>query len=364
MLYSESNPRNTKQPLWTLSQKSLCTKPNTFRFQICDNCNGSVIFESQTLIHFDPGQRRFITQDSSAMATTLKFRTIFLSDIHLGTEECKSDEVNHFLKHSHSEKLVLNGDIIDGWSLSRKGGWTKGHTRCIRLILKKLEKKNLEVIYTRGNHDDILTRFLPLELDRLRIVESHIHHGVEGDYLVVHGDGFDAVTTNHKWLAVIGDIGYQSLLKINRLYNKYRAWRGKEYYSLSKAIKAKVKSAVNFVGKYEEQLQHLAQKHNCCGIICGHIHTPANKWIDNVHYLNSGDWVESLTALVEHLDGSFEVISFREFERRRQEKAERKKHSKIVNIHDELEPVSEDEEHEPVDVAETIIHVQQALKNP
>ncbi|MEM9026021.1 MAG: UDP-2,3-diacylglucosamine diphosphatase, partial [Verrucomicrobiota bacterium] len=225
--------------------------------------------------------------------STLKFRTIFLSDIHLGTLDCKIDEVNHFLKFSHSEKLVLNGDIIDGWSLSRKGGWTKQHTRCIRLILKKLEKRDTEVIYTRGNHDDILTKFLPLQLDDLQIVESHIHHGVDGDYLVVHGDGFDSITTNHKWLAVVGDVGYQTLLKVNRLYNKYRSWRGKEYYSLSKAIKGRVKSAVSFVGKYEEQLQLLAAKHNCRGIICGHIHTPANKQVGDVHYLNSGDWVES-----------------------------------------------------------------------
>ena len=296
--------------------------------------------------------------------STLKFRTIFLSDIHLGTQDCKIDEVNHFLKFTHSDKLILNGDIIDGWSLSRKGGWTKQHTRCIRLILKKLEKRDTDVIYTRGNHDDILTKFLPLQLDNLQIVESHIHHGTEGDYLVVHGDGFDSITTNHKWLAVVGDVGYQTLLGVNRLYNKYRAWRGKEYYSLSKAIKARVKSAVNFVGKYEEQLQQLAQKHNCRGIICGHIHTPANKQVGDVHYLNSGDWVESLTALVEHYDGSFEILTFKEFERRRVELSQKLKRAKgemiEPEIEEELEPIEEDEE---MEIAKTIPHVQESLKN-
>ena len=290
--------------------------------------------------------------------STLKFRTIFLSDIHLGTQDCKIDEVNHFLKFSHSEKLVLNGDIIDGWSLSRKGGWTKQHTRCIRLILKKVEKRDTEVIYTRGNHDDILTKFLPLQLDSLQVLESHIHHGVEGDYLVVHGDGFDSITTNHKWLAVVGDVGYQTLLKVNRLYNKYRSWRGKEYYSLSKAIKGRVKSAVSFVGKYEEQLQLLAAKHNCRGIICGHIHTPANKQVGDVHYLNSGDWVESLTALVEHFDGTFEILTFKEFERRRAEASEIRKKAKNVDEMEELEPVDEDED---VEIAKTVLHVQESL---
>lgn len=275
--------------------------------------------------------------------TTLSYKTIFLSDVHLGTADCKIDEVNHFLKHTHCEKLVLNGDIIDGWSLARHGGWNEKHTRFIRLVLKKLEKRNTEVIYLRGNHDDILARFLPLFFGKLHIVNEHIHKGERGDYLVVHGDGFDAVTMNHKWLAVLGDIGYQSLLKLNRVYNKYRSWRGKEYFSLSKAIKARVKSAVSFVGKYEEQLQIFAAKRECQGIICGHIHTPDNKMIGDIHYLNSGDWVESLTALVEYDDGRFEIIDYKEFCRRLDEKAELKALQKLAEGEADLEPVEEDE---------------------
>jgi len=275
--------------------------------------------------------------------TTLSYQTIFLSDVHLGTEDCKIDQVNHFLKHTHCEKLVLNGDIIDGWSLARHGGWNEKHTRFIRLVLKKLEKRNTEVIYLRGNHDDILTRFLPLFFGKLRIVNEHIHAGARGDYLVVHGDGFDAVTMNHKWLAVLGDIGYQTLLKINRLYNKYRAWRGKEYFSLSKAVKARVKTAVSFVGKYEEQLQSFATKRECCGVICGHIHTPDDKMIGDIHYLNSGDWVESLTALVEYEDGRFEIIEYKEFCRRLDEKAALLALQNVADNEADLAPVEEDD---------------------
>lgn len=281
--------------------------------------------------------------------TTLSFKTIFLSDVHLGTEDCKIDEVNHFLKHTHCEKLVLNGDIIDGWSLARRGGWNEQHTRFVRLVLKKIEKQDIDVIYLRGNHDDVLTRFLPLFFGKLRIVNEHIHENKRGNYLVVHGDGFDAVTMNHKWLAVLGDIGYQTLLRLNRVYNNYRAWRGKEYFSLSKAIKSRVKSAVSFVGKYEEQLQSFADKRNCCGIICGHIHTPDDKMIGDIHYLNSGDWVESLSALVEYEDGRFEVFGFPEFCRRLEEKQRLKKLKKLAKGEADFEPVDESEPEEAIE---------------
>lgn len=277
--------------------------------------------------------------------TTLSYKTIILSDVHLGTLDCKIDQVNHFLKHTHCDKLILNGDIIDGWSLARRGGWTEQHTRFIRLVLKKLEKRGTDVIYLRGNHDDVLARFLPLFFGKLQIVNEYVHEGKNGNYLVVHGDGFDAVTMNHKWLAVLGDIGYQTLLRINRVYNKYRSLRGKEYFSLSKAIKARVKSAVSFVGNYEEQLKNFAHKHDCIGIICGHIHTPDDKMIDDIHYLNSGDWVESLTALVEYPDGEFEVFNYKEFSRRLDEKTRIKalKKAKEGEIDLEPGPIEEDE---------------------
>lgn len=243
-----------------------------------------------------------------------RYRTIFLSDLHLGTPDSKVAEVVDFLEHTRCEKLVLNGDIVDGWALKRGSKWKKRHSRFIRKVLAKIEKEDIEVVYCRGNHDDILDRFLPMALGKLSFCKEHVHEGMDGKrYLVVHGDGFDGVSTSHRWLAWLGAIGYDSLLSINRVYNKYRAWRGREYFSLSKKIKAKVKSAVSFIGNYEEQLQNFARKRNCDGIICGHIHTPADKMIEGVRYLNSGDWVESLTAIVEHLDGRMELISYEEF---------------------------------------------------
>ena len=242
------------------------------------------------------------------------FRTIFLSDIHLGTADAKVLEVIDFLKHTRCEKLVLNGDIIDGWALKRGAKWRKRHSRFIRTVLKKMEKDDTEIVYLRGNHDDILERFLPLGFGKLQFVKEHIHKGTDGKrYLVVHGDGFDSVSTNHKWVAVLGAIGYDALLAANRVYNRYRAWRGKEYYSVSKAIKARVKSAVNFVGEYETQLQEFARKKGCDGIICGHIHTPEDKQVGEIRYLNSGDWVESLTAIVEHHDGRMELVQYHDF---------------------------------------------------
>ncbi len=241
-------------------------------------------------------------------------RTVFLSDIHLGTQDSKANEVVEFLKHIRCEKLLLNGDIIDGWALRRGGKWSSRHSRVIRKILKMIEKDNTEVIYLRGNHDDILERFLPLAFGRLKVGKEHIHTTLEGKrYLVIHGDGFDSVSTNHRWLASLGSVGYDFLLKVNRVYNRWRAWRGKEYYSLSKRVKAKVKSAVSFVDKYEKLLQDLARFKKCDGIICGHIHTPEDKQVGAIHYLNSGDWVESLTAIIEHLDGRMELVQYDEF---------------------------------------------------
>lgn len=244
----------------------------------------------------------------------LSCRTVFLSDIHLGTPDSKADEVVDFLKHIHCRKLVLNGDIIDGWALKRGGKWSSRHSRVIRKVIKMTERDNTEVIYLRGNHDEILERFLPMAFGRIRLTKEHIHVTPDGKrYLVVHGDGFDSVSTNHKWLASLGAVGYDFLLRVNRVYNHYRAWRGKEYFSLSKRVKAKVKSAVSFVDRYEDLLQELARHRKCDGIICGHIHTPEDKQVGDIHYLNSGDWVESLTAIIEHHDGRMELVRYEEF---------------------------------------------------
>jgi len=241
-------------------------------------------------------------------------KTVILSDIHLGTVDSKADEVVDFLKHLRCDKLILNGDIIDGWALRRGGKWSSRHSRVIRKVLKMTEKDDTEVIYLRGNHDEILERFLPLAFGKIKFLKEHIHTTLAGKrYLVVHGDGFDSVSTNHKWVAVLGAVGYNFLLGVNRSYNLWRSWRGQEYYSLSKRVKAKVKSAVSFIDRYEELLQDLARHRGCDGIICGHIHTPEDKRVGEVHYLNSGDWVESLTAIIEHHDGRMELVHYDSF---------------------------------------------------
>jgi UDP-2,3-diacylglucosamine pyrophosphatase LpxH len=258
--------------------------------------------------------RTFRAKELPVPKSKLTCETVFISDVHLGTPDAKAEQATRFLKHIRCRKLVLNGDIIDGWNLRRKGRWEKSHTRFIRQVLKMMEKHDTEVVYLRGNHDDILERFMPLNFGGLRVQEEYIHRTPAGDYLVVHGDGFDNVTTRHAWIARLGAVGYDLLLAFNRAYNRWRAWRGKEYFSISKAIKARVKGAVSFVSRYEDQLQELARHRKCTGVICGHIHTAEDKRINGLHYLNSGDWVESLTAIIEWEPGRFQLLHYADFE--------------------------------------------------
>ena len=247
----------------------------------------------------------------------LECRTVFLSDLHLGTKDCKADECRKFLKHVRAGKIVLVGDIVDAWALSRGSRWRRRHTRFVRTLLRKMEQEDVEVLYLRGNHDDILEKFLPFHLGGLKIAREYVHQAVDGRrYLCVHGDGFDAISTNHRWLAMLGSLGYDVLLMVNRFYNKYRAWRGREYYSVSRAIKGRVKSAVNFIGKYEEQLQRLAVKRQCDGIIAGHVHHPADTMVGKVRYLNCGDWVETMSAVLEYGDGRMETVLYKDFMKR------------------------------------------------
>jgi UDP-2,3-diacylglucosamine pyrophosphatase LpxH len=225
----------------------------------------------------------------------------------------KIDEVNDFLKYTRCERLILNGDIIDGWQLKRSGKWKTSDSRFVRLILKKMEKQNTEVIYLRGNHDDVLRRFLPLNFSKLQFCEDYILETQQGKYLVLHGDVVDLVTTHMKYLSHIGDFGYQWLLRCNRLYSRWWRCQGKGEFSLSKYIKGRVKSAVSFISNYEQQVVKLAKARGCDGVMCGHIHSAVDKQIVGVHYLNSGDWVESKTAIVEHFDGRLELIKYDDF---------------------------------------------------
>ncbi len=241
------------------------------------------------------------------------YKTIVISDVHLGAHESKAKELVRFLKKHTCEKLILNGDIIDGWQLKRSGKWKKKHTRFFRVVLKMIEKNNTEVIYVRGNHDDFLDNVLPFSVGKLSIVKEHVHMSNGKKLWVIHGDVFDSITSNMKWLAKLGDVGYTLLLWINKIYNNSRAKRGLPYYSLSKDIKARVKQAVSYLSDFEKELVSLARSKHYDGVICGHIHNPAKQYYNEILYLNSGDWVESLTALVEDDRGNWEIIYYTDF---------------------------------------------------
>lgn len=243
----------------------------------------------------------------------IQYKTIVVSDLHLGTSGSKAREVTEFLKKYRCERLILNGDIIDGWQLKKYGAWKKKHTAFFRVVLKMMDKFNTKVVYIRGNHDDFLDNVLPLVIGKnFQVRRDYILKSGERNFYVTHGDVFDSVTSQMKWLAYLGDIGYTFLLWLNKQYNSYRNWRGLPYYSLSQKIKSSVKKAVNYITDFEEKLAEMAKAKNCDGIICGHIHQPAIRDIDGILYLNSGDWVESLSALVEDYNGNWELIYFTE----------------------------------------------------
>ncbi len=242
------------------------------------------------------------------------YKTIVLSDIHLGIKASKAKQVVHFLKNHKCETLILNGDIIDGWQLRKNGKWKKQHTNFFKYVINLVSKSKCEeIIYLRGNHDDFLDEMIPFSLGNFKIKRHHIHYGVQKKYFVTHGDIFDTVTTKLSWLAKLGDVGYTFLLWLNRHYNSYREKKGLPYYSLSQVVKAKVKSAVSFISDYENELAQVAKARKCHGIICGHIHQAAIKTINGIDYLNSGDWVESLTALVEDKEGNWKIIYYQQW---------------------------------------------------
>lgn len=249
------------------------------------------------------------------------YKTIVLSDLHLGIKASKAREVLHFLKHHKCETLILNGDIIDGWQLRKSGKWTKQHSNFFKHIIGLTSKNKCKIVYIRGNHDDFLEQIMPLKIGNFSIKKYYVHYGVNKKYFVTHGDLFDNITTKLKWIAKLGDVGYTFLLWLNRHYNTYREKRGLPYYSLSQIVKSKVKSAVSFISDFENELVKVARSRKCHGIICGHIHQPAIKDIDGIEYLNSGDWVESLTALVEDTQGNWKIIHYQDWLNSEAEKA-------------------------------------------
>lgn len=241
---------------------------------------------------------------------TKHFRTIVISDVHLGTQGAKVKELVRFLKHNTADKLILNGDIIDFWQLKKFGKWKKKHSRFIKTIINLIHDVGTEVIYLRGNHDEIIDSLLPFQFGNFSIQKEYFLQSGNKKFWVTHGDVYDVVCKDHKWLAHIGDIGYMILLWLNRHYNNRRIRKGKPYFSLSQLVKSKVKSAISYIFDFQNTLINLAKLKNCDGVICGHIHHAAIEMVDGITYLNSGDWVESLTALVEDYNGNWEIVNY------------------------------------------------------
>jgi UDP-2,3-diacylglucosamine pyrophosphatase LpxH len=236
-------------------------------------------------------------------------RTLFLSDIHLGTRACQADRLLAFLREYESDYLYLVGDIIDLWALKRGFYWPAPHNTVVQKVLR-MARHDTRVYFIPGNHDEALRQYIGMSFGAVQIVEDHVHETADGKRLwVMHGDQYDQVTTCHRWLSVLGDMSYTTLVHLNRALSLSRRKLGiGGHWSLADYAKRNVLKAVAYIGDFETVAAHAAQKKQLDGVVCGHIHTAAMKPVDGVDYYNCGDWVDSCTALVEHTDGRMELV--------------------------------------------------------
>ena len=256
------------------------------------------------------GRRHWRHGDELSSRGKLKFRTVWISDTHLGTTGCNAELLHDFLHSIKPETLYLVGDIIDGWRLKRGWYWPPRHNDIIRRVLK-LANKGTRVVYIPGNHDEALRDYTGLAFGGVEVMQEAIHVTADGKrLLVLHGDEFDGVVLYARWLAFLGDVGYSVLLRMNVWFNALRRQFGLPYWSLSAYIKHRVKNAVAFISRFEEVVAHAARERGVDGVICGHIHSAEIRDFDGVLYMNDGDWVESCTALVEHFDGRIEILDW------------------------------------------------------
>jgi len=241
----------------------------------------------------------------------VKFRSIFLSDIHLGTRGCQASRLTDFLREHESEYLFLVGDIVDFWAMSRSIHWTPAQNTVVQKVLRRA-RHGERVILIPGNHDETLREYVGTSFGDIRIVQEHIHIAADGRrYLVLHGDEFDQVTRHHRWVAVLGDIAYNVLVWINAWLSWVRrTLRISGYWSLAGYAKRRIKSAVSFIFDFEDSVIHAARERGLDGVICGHIHSATIREVSGLTYINCGDWVDSCTAIVEHFDGRMELIEW------------------------------------------------------
>jgi len=248
--------------------------------------------------------------DDSPSRASLRVRTVWISDLHLGTPGCQAHALLQFLKHVECERLYLVGDIIDGWQLRRSWYWPQAHNDVVQKLLRKA-RKGTRVIYVPGNHDEFARRYVDQHFGGVEVMEDVVHVTADGRRLwVTHGDLFDGVVQCAKWLAHVGDRLYGLTLRLNRHLNSLRARMGLPYWSLSRYLKFKVKRAVSYVSDFEQAVAREARRRGVDGVVCGHIHHAEMRMIDGVLYCNDGDWVESLTALVEHADGRLAIVNW------------------------------------------------------
>ena len=244
----------------------------------------------------------------------LRFRSIWISDLHLGSPACQADRLLDFLRHTDSERLYLVGDIIDGWQLRRRWFWPQAHNDVVQKILRKA-RKGTNVVYIPGNHDSFGRHFLEHSFGGIELRDEAVHVTADGRrLLVVHGDLFDGVIQYAKWLAFVGDRLYLITLELNRWFNALRARLGFRYWSLSQFLKHKVKNAVNYISDFEIAVAQEARRRGVDGVVCGHIHKAEMRTIGGVLYCNDGDWVESLTALVEDTQGQLSILHWKQIE--------------------------------------------------
>lgn len=240
------------------------------------------------------------------------YRALFISDVHLGSKGCQAHLLLDFLKYNRADTIYLVGDIIDGWRLKKHWYWPQEHNDVVQRFLQA-SRKGTKVVYLPGNHDEFLRDYLGTQFGDVLIEDQIIHETADNRrFLVIHGDQYDVVVRHHKWLAVLGDRAYVFAIKVNTILNKIRRKLGLSYWSLSAWAKMKVKSAVNFVGEFEKALCVEADRNEVDGVICGHIHHAVMHRDYGIEYVNTGDWVESCTAVGELEDGTLEIIKWTE----------------------------------------------------
>ncbi len=244
--------------------------------------------------------------------TLLKVRSVWISDVHLGFRGCQAEKLLDFLHSFEAEYLYLVGDIVDFWSLQKSSYWPQQHTNVVRSILGKA-KHGTKVIYVPGNHDEVMREYTGYAFGNVEIHQDYEHKTANGKkLLILHGDEFDTIVKHSQWIARLGSWAYDRLLQINQYVNIFRKLFRRDHWSLAKYLKLKVKNAVNYIGSFETALAHLAKDRDVDGVICGHIHHAEIRPINNVLYCNDGDWVESCSGIIEHQDGSLELIHWNE----------------------------------------------------